>query len=131
MVKGQWPILTEHSMRRYNVRATVGGSSIGFGACAEDSCPDARLRMRGAVPDAQGIDGLDRQPGGYRLASRGELWGPTREAKSSLRRRLFRSARGTLSEDGRAGHMGKRSAVVELFLGDMGSIQRELRPSTQ
>src|SRR5450631_2080951 len=26
--------------------------------------------------------------------------------------------------------MGKRSAVVELFLGDMGSIQRELRPST-
>ena len=25
--------------------------------------------------------------------------------------------------------MGKRSAVVELFLGDMGSIQRELRPS--
>src|SRR6202158_5527195 len=35
------------------------------------------------------------------------------------------------SEDGRAGHMGKRSAVVELFLGDMGSIQRELRPSTQ
>src|ERR1700690_872522 len=27
--------------------------------------------------------------------------------------------------------MGKRSAVVELFLGDMGSIQRELRPSTQ
>src|SRR5216683_6852139 len=33
--------------------------------------------------------------------------------------------------DGRAGHMGKRSAVVELFLGDMGSMQRELRPSTQ
>jgi len=27
--------------------------------------------------------------------------------------------------------LGKRSAVVELFLGDMGSIQRELRPSTQ
>src|ERR1700726_4897708 len=27
--------------------------------------------------------------------------------------------------------MGKRSAAVELFLGDMGSIQRELRPSTQ
>src|ERR1035438_2170185 len=27
--------------------------------------------------------------------------------------------------------MGKRLAVVELFLGDMGSIQRELRPSTQ
>ena len=27
--------------------------------------------------------------------------------------------------------MGKRSAVVELFLGNMGSIQRELRPSTQ
>src|ERR1700693_1649435 len=27
--------------------------------------------------------------------------------------------------------MGKRSAVVELFLGDMGSIQRETRPSTQ
>ena len=27
--------------------------------------------------------------------------------------------------------MGKRSAVVELFLGDMGSIQRELRPSMQ
>src|SRR5450756_2575191 len=27
--------------------------------------------------------------------------------------------------------MGKRSAVVELFLGDMGSIQRQLRPSTQ
>ena len=26
----------------------------------------------------------------------GELWGPTREAKSRLRRRLFRSARGTL-----------------------------------
>src|SRR3979409_2138420 len=26
--------------------------------------------------------------------------------------------------------MGKRSAVVELFLGDMGSMQRELRPST-
>ena len=25
--------------------------------------------------------------------------------------------------------MGKRSAVVELFLGDMGSIQRETRPS--
>ena len=25
--------------------------------------------------------------------------------------------------------MGKRSAVVELFLGDMGSIQRESRPS--
>src|SRR5260370_40898127 len=35
------------------------------------------------------------------------------------------------SEDGRAGHMGKRSAAVELFLGDMGSMQRELRPSTQ
>src|SRR6202022_2817208 len=30
-----------------------------------------------------------------------------------------------------AGYMGKRSAVVELFLGDMGSMQRELRPSTQ
>ena len=27
--------------------------------------------------------------------------------------------------------MGKRSAVVELFLGDMGSIQRESRPSMQ
>ena len=27
--------------------------------------------------------------------------------------------------------MGRRSAVVELFLGDMGSMQRELRPSTQ
>jgi len=27
--------------------------------------------------------------------------------------------------------MGKRSAVVELFLGDMGAIQRELRPSIQ
>jgi hypothetical protein len=27
--------------------------------------------------------------------------------------------------------MGKRSAVVELFLGDMGSMQRELRPSKQ
>src|SRR4030088_3564478 len=27
--------------------------------------------------------------------------------------------------------MGKRSAVVELFLGDVGSIQRELRPSIQ
>ena len=27
--------------------------------------------------------------------------------------------------------MGKRSAVVELFLGDMGSIQWELRPSIQ
>src|SRR6201998_2196031 len=27
--------------------------------------------------------------------------------------------------------MGKRSAVVELFLGDMGSIQREIRPSMQ
>src|ERR1700688_1519402 len=27
--------------------------------------------------------------------------------------------------------MGKRSAVVALFLGDMGSMQRELRPSTQ
>src|SRR6266404_529382 len=27
--------------------------------------------------------------------------------------------------------MGKRSAVVELFLADMGSIQRELRPSIQ
>ena len=27
--------------------------------------------------------------------------------------------------------MGKRSAVVELFLGDMGSIQREIRPSIQ
>ena len=27
--------------------------------------------------------------------------------------------------------MGKRSAVVELFLGDIGSMQRELRPSTQ
>src|ERR1700731_4786971 len=27
--------------------------------------------------------------------------------------------------------MGKRSAAVELFLGDMGSIQRELRPSIQ
>jgi hypothetical protein len=27
--------------------------------------------------------------------------------------------------------MGKRSAVVELFFGDMGSIQRELRPSIQ
>ena len=27
--------------------------------------------------------------------------------------------------------MGKRSAVVELFLGDRGSIQRELRPSIQ
>src|ERR1700737_5475550 len=32
---------------------------------------------------------------------------------------------------GRAGYMGKRSAVVELFLGDMGSIQREIRPSIQ
>ena len=27
--------------------------------------------------------------------------------------------------------MGKRSAVVELFLGDMGSMQRETRPSIQ
>jgi hypothetical protein len=27
--------------------------------------------------------------------------------------------------------MGKRSAVVELFLGNMGSIQRETRPSIQ
>src|ERR1700684_2081500 len=27
--------------------------------------------------------------------------------------------------------MGQRSVVVELFLGDMGSMQRELRPSTQ
>ena len=27
--------------------------------------------------------------------------------------------------------MGKRSAVVELFLGDMGSMQRKLRPSIQ
>ena len=27
--------------------------------------------------------------------------------------------------------MGKRSAVVELFLGDMGSIQRETQPSMQ
>ena len=27
--------------------------------------------------------------------------------------------------------MGKRSAVVELFLGDMGSIQRKIRPSMQ
>ena len=27
--------------------------------------------------------------------------------------------------------MGKRSAVVELFLGNMGSIQREIRPSMQ
>ena len=27
--------------------------------------------------------------------------------------------------------MGKRSAVVELFLGNMGSIQRETRPSMQ
>jgi hypothetical protein len=27
--------------------------------------------------------------------------------------------------------MGKRSAVVELFLRDMGSMQRELRPSVQ
>src|SRR6266576_2133166 len=27
--------------------------------------------------------------------------------------------------------MGKRSAVVELFLGDMGTIQRETRPSMQ
>ena len=27
--------------------------------------------------------------------------------------------------------MGKQSAVVELFLGDMGSIQRETRPSMQ
>src|SRR2546427_10456609 len=27
--------------------------------------------------------------------------------------------------------MGKRSAVVELFLGDMGSMQRELRPFIQ
>ena len=27
--------------------------------------------------------------------------------------------------------MGKRTAVVELFLGDMGSIQRETRPSIQ
>ena len=27
--------------------------------------------------------------------------------------------------------MGKRSAAGELFLGDMGSMQRELRPSTQ
>jgi len=27
--------------------------------------------------------------------------------------------------------MGKWSAVVELFLGDMGFIQRELRPSKQ
>src|SRR5260370_35536634 len=35
------------------------------------------------------------------------------------------------SEVGRAGYMGKRSAVVELFLGEMGSIQRELRPSIQ
>jgi hypothetical protein len=35
------------------------------------------------------------------------------------------------SEDGRAGHMGKRSAVAEFFLGNMGSIQRETRPSIQ
>src|SRR5438552_2841344 len=35
------------------------------------------------------------------------------------------------SEDGRAGHMGKRSAAGEVFLGDMGSMQRELRPSIQ
>ena len=35
------------------------------------------------------------------------------------------------SEDGRAGHMGKRSAAGELFLGNMGSIQRELPPATQ
>ena len=27
--------------------------------------------------------------------------------------------------------MGKRSAVVELFLGDMGSMQRELQPSIE
>jgi RNA-directed DNA polymerase len=27
--------------------------------------------------------------------------------------------------------MVKRSAIVELFLGDMGSMQRELRPSIQ
>jgi RNA-directed DNA polymerase len=27
--------------------------------------------------------------------------------------------------------MGKRSAAVELFLGNMGSIQRETRPSIQ
>ena len=27
--------------------------------------------------------------------------------------------------------MGKRSAAVELFLGDMGSIQREIKPSIQ
>src|SRR5215510_11087557 len=34
-------------------------------------------------------------------------------------------------EVGRAGHMGKRSAVVELLLGNMGSMQRETRPSMQ
>src|SRR6202043_31114 len=33
--------------------------------------------------------------------------------------------------DGRAAHMGKRSAAGELFLGNMGSIQRETRPSIQ
>ena len=32
---------------------------------------------------------------------------------------------------GEPADMGKRSAVVELFLGDMGSIQRETRPSIQ
>jgi hypothetical protein len=37
----------------------------------------------------------------------------------------------TANEDGRAGHMGKRSAAGELFLGNMGSIQRETRPSIQ
>jgi len=31
------------------------------------------------------------------------------------------------SEVGKAGHMGKRSAVVELLLGNMGSIQRATR----
>jgi len=31
----------------------------------------------------------------------------------------------------RADHMGKRSAVVGLLLGNMGSMQRETRPSMQ
>src|SRR6516164_7399386 len=35
------------------------------------------------------------------------------------------------SEVGRAGHMGKRPAGVELFEGNMASMQREIRPSMQ
>jgi hypothetical protein len=53
------------------------------------------------------------------------------EAVREVRVLVPSRARSRPSEDGRAGHMGKRSAAGELFLGNMGTIQRETRPSIQ